>query len=82
MILIRNFRYRHPVSSQIINDWFQEIYSELVNYLGISNNKVTKRGIIKERMDTSESILTLENDVDNSLLAKYSHERYTRRHDA
>lgn len=64
MIIRRNFRYRHPISETLINDYFDEIYQELVNILGINNITAQRDGIIIDRMTSlnTNSALGLEGD--------------------
>jgi hypothetical protein len=79
MILKRNFRYRHPISAKIINDYFSDILEEIVYFLGISNTKTEKDGIIKEDISSADTLSELDMDIDNTLIGKCTIERYNRR---
>lgn len=56
MIQYRNFRYRHPIPEELINDYFIDVYYHLVDLLGISNNLVEKDGIIIERIKNCRTL--------------------------
>jgi len=78
MISRRNFRYRHPISAQAINDYFTEIYEMIVYLLGIQNNKATKYGIIRQRITGAPPLSSNEIDANSFDNATYTLRKYRR----
>lgn len=78
MIIIRNFRYRHPISDEIVSDYLADVFEELVNLIGINNNKVSLDGIIIDRVNDVDTTSTLELDRDDFIEFKYISRRAIR----
>jgi len=60
MILYRNFRYRHPLSENMLNDYFDDIMYELIQLLGINNNITEENGIIIKKILNIDDLEDLE----------------------
>lgn len=45
----RNFRFRHPIPEDQINDAFSEVYFILVQLIGVKNSKYSKDGALDLR---------------------------------